>query len=243
MSEKVDIYMPIFIGDYLKDTNRLSASEHGAYLLLMFDYWQSGSLPDNDTVLARIACMGEREWDSVKATVMSYFKMKNGEWHHSRIDRELNAAKAKRKKQSARGKAGANARWNATSNASSNATSIPQAMPKQCQSPSPLPLPSDITITTTESLRSQGVGADYVDDVCRIMNCQDSFGRLQPVTIARMIMDASGNARLEKNLNEFVVDASNSLDKIKNPTGMLRAYLAREDRGSSAKPKVELSKL
>ena len=47
-------WMPLYVADYLANTGRLSAAEHGAYLLLIMQYW-TGRLPDDDTQLARIA--------------------------------------------------------------------------------------------------------------------------------------------------------------------------------------------
>lgn len=39
---KSDVWMPIYCGDYLKDTSDLSLAEHGAYFKLMMAYWQKG---------------------------------------------------------------------------------------------------------------------------------------------------------------------------------------------------------
>jgi uncharacterized protein YdaU (DUF1376 family) len=83
--------MPIHIGDYMRDTGHLRATEHGAYLLLMFHYWSTGSLPDNDDHLAAIARLSRAEWNKHKATLQSFFK---DEWKHGRIDFELEKARS-----------------------------------------------------------------------------------------------------------------------------------------------------
>lgn len=91
-------WMPIYIADYRINTVHLSATEHGAYLLLIMRYWEAGSLPDDDRHLARIACMSDREWRSIKPVVQAFFY--DG-WKHKRIDAELAKAAEKISKRSA----------------------------------------------------------------------------------------------------------------------------------------------
>jgi uncharacterized protein YdaU (DUF1376 family) len=83
-------YMPLFVADYLADTAHLSAAEHGAYMLLIMNYWQRGkALPSDDRKLARIARMSDSEWSSSRDTLAEFFQDEAGEWRHARIDREL----------------------------------------------------------------------------------------------------------------------------------------------------------
>ncbi len=79
-------WMPLYVADYRADTAHLSTIEHGAYLLLIMHYWQTGGVPTGDDQLARIACMSGREWLKAKPTIASFF---SSEWKHKRIDEEL----------------------------------------------------------------------------------------------------------------------------------------------------------
>jgi len=89
-------YMRLYIADYLADTAHLSAIQHGAYLLLIMNYWQTGrALPSNDVKLARIARMTPKEWAEHGPVLAEFFQDRDGAWHHKRIDAELDAVAVK----------------------------------------------------------------------------------------------------------------------------------------------------
>lgn len=54
--------MPLYVGDYLGDTQRLTTEQHGAYLLLILDYWRNGPAPDDDLVLQQITKLNKAGW-------------------------------------------------------------------------------------------------------------------------------------------------------------------------------------
>ena len=70
---KTDIWMPVYIGDYLADTMRVSTEQHGGYLLLLFHLWRRGILPD-DVVLAQITGLGVSAWSSARQVLGEFFK-------------------------------------------------------------------------------------------------------------------------------------------------------------------------
>ncbi|EEU6049585.1 DUF1376 domain-containing protein [Salmonella enterica] len=64
--------MQLYIADYLADTMHLSAEEHGAYLLLMFNYWQTGrAIPKSR--LAKIARISSERWGAVEESLREFF--------------------------------------------------------------------------------------------------------------------------------------------------------------------------
>ena len=137
---KTDIWMPLYIGDYLADTSRLTTEQHGAYLLLIMDYWRNGRLPDNDEVLAQITRMSIDAWSNARSILLAYFQIENGYWIQKRIEQVLSDLKTRKETAVTRAKAGALARWNrkdnATSNALSNATSNATSIQKEINSTS-----------------------------------------------------------------------------------------------------------
>jgi len=138
--QKTDIWMPLYIGDYLADTSRLTTEQHGAYLLLLMDYWRSGRLPDNDQVLAQITKLSPDAWSNARAMLEQFFSIEGGSWVHKRVEQELAQAVDNKVKNHQRAVDAANARWKKQQNdATSNANSNAQAMLKQCPSPSPSP--------------------------------------------------------------------------------------------------------
>lgn len=102
-------YMQLYIADYLADTMHLSAEEHGAYLLLMFNYWQTGKpIPKNR--LAKIARLTNERWADVEPSLQEFFCDNGEEWVHLRIAEDLASVREKLTKKSAAGKASVQAR-------------------------------------------------------------------------------------------------------------------------------------
>lgn len=134
--DKPDVFMPLYIGDYLAGTSRLTTELHGAYLLLIMDYWMNGPLPDDDDLLASITKMTPDAWSIARAKLEKYFSIAGGCWKQKRIEEELAAATEKKRKAREKAKKAAAARWD---DAPSNATSNASGELEDCPSPSPSP--------------------------------------------------------------------------------------------------------
>jgi uncharacterized protein YdaU (DUF1376 family) len=141
---ETDIWMPLGIGAYLGKTMHLTTLHHGAYLLLLMDYWKRGPLPDDESQLASICKMdaSSSAWSSAWAVLKPFFSLgEDGRWHNDRADLEIAKADANRYAATVKAKNAANARYH--KHCSKDATSIRQASLKQTPSPSP----TDITTT------------------------------------------------------------------------------------------------
>ena len=102
-------YMQLYVADYLADTMHLTTEEHGAYLLLIFNYWQTGK-PIPVSRLARITRLSNERWTDVERSLGEFFNERDNEWIHDRIERDLEAVRASQEQRIAAGKASAEAR-------------------------------------------------------------------------------------------------------------------------------------
>lgn len=113
---KTDVWMPLYIADYLADTNRLTTIQHGAYLLLIMDYWRNGAIPDDDSILAQITKMQPGDWALIRASIVRFFTIYNGNLVHKRIENEKEKATGNKQAKSASGSIGAASKWGNSEN-------------------------------------------------------------------------------------------------------------------------------
>lgn len=101
-------YMPLFTGDYLRDTQHLSMSEHGAYLKLLMHCWdQKGPAPLDERKLMGIC--NARSTDEIEAMrrVLSEFFIRMEDGHYNaRMQREVERSEALSRARSDAGRKG-----------------------------------------------------------------------------------------------------------------------------------------
>lgn len=145
-------YMPLFWGDYLRDTQHLTITRSGIYLHLINTYWcRGGPLPDDDEQLAAVCKLSVEEWLGHRPVIAAFFEVRDGLWHHKRIDAELAKAKAKYERR----KAAADRRWEKERErkAHADADAMHDAMHVQ---PEPYPYPDK----KEERERERGYGGE-----------------------------------------------------------------------------------
>lgn len=109
-----DAWFPFYVGDYLRDTGRLTTEAHGAYLLLLCDYWTMAKpLPDDNDQLAAITRLPPEKWVKLRPILAGFFKVDGGLWRHKRVEIELQRAKSISRSRAKAGSQGAETRWQA----------------------------------------------------------------------------------------------------------------------------------
>lgn len=120
-----ETWFPLYVADYLRDTQKLQAEQHGAYLLLLMEAWtHGGAIPEDPEELAAIARVSLERWQThTSAKVLAFFRHEAGKYWHDRVLAELSRAELRVSKKSKAGAAGAAARWQ--KNGNRMATALP----------------------------------------------------------------------------------------------------------------------
>lgn len=146
MGNPTDIWMPLYIGDYLASTQQLSAEESGAYLHLLMHEWRVGPLPLDVEILRRIARVERDAWSNAWAMLEHFFTRTEAGFIQKRLEEEKFKSQQNQQRASNKGRAAAEKRWaksdDATKTNADECSGNAQAMHKQYPSPSPSPSPS-----------------------------------------------------------------------------------------------------
>lgn len=161
--QKSDTWMPFYVGDYLSATGRLTTEQHGAYLLILLDYWKNGPPPNDDAVLAALARMSPAAWRKAKPALLGFFDVADGLLIQKRVERERGRATEITEERRRAGKVGAAKRWQGHKQKNgkriANAIALPMANVKQIDGPSPSHISSSEEIITSPNGDSS-VGTD-----------------------------------------------------------------------------------
>jgi len=136
--KKTNTWMPVYVGDYLADTQRLTTEQHGSYILLLLDYWRNGPPPTDDAILCSITRLKMTRFRKHKNVLLSFFTVEGGKLIHKRVERERQRANGITDERSKAGKAGAAKRWGKPEPIA-NAIDLPLANAQQNDGPSQLP--------------------------------------------------------------------------------------------------------
>lgn len=236
MSKKNDTWMPLYIGDYLADTSRLSTEQHGAYLLILMDYWRNGPPLDDDEELASISKLSLQQWRKHAAKLRSMFEPRDGRLTQKRADQERQRAGLISSKRSEAGKAGAAAKWGKTDGkAMANAMANGMANVQQNDGPSQSQIPktenTERAATSTVVPRASDPETDGHTPtpaglVCRAMKSQ-GLAAVNPGDPRLLALIAQGAT-----LDEFEGLAAEAVEKRKGFGWVLSVLAARRQDAS-----------
>lgn len=124
-SEKdVSIWLPIYIGEMLSMTTRLTTEQIGGLYLLMLDYWKNGAIPDDNKIIGAITRLPASKVkllkESIFATGIFAKDEANNIIYSPYLDNKKNEATDNKKMKSEKAKKAAEARWGNKDNQSPN---------------------------------------------------------------------------------------------------------------------------
>lgn len=112
-NQEVDIWMPIYIGDMLAKTTRMTTEQIGASFLLMMDYWRNGAIPDDNNIIASVIRLSVSKSKALKNILLNsnLFEIHEGQMSSKYLDGLKAQAETNKSAKSERAKKAAEARW------------------------------------------------------------------------------------------------------------------------------------
>src|SRR5258705_5434511 len=145
-------WFPFNVKAYVTDTMRLTTEAHGAYLLLMLDYYSNEApAPDDDEILSAITKLPVEVWQTKHRKVLApFFQVTEGRWHHERIEDELRKGQRRYEQTMAATEAAKRAREVKKTGTSTSQAS--QRTSSRCPKRSTESVPKPVTSIATSSL-------------------------------------------------------------------------------------------
>lgn len=93
-------YIQLYVADYIADTMHLTTEEHGAYLLLIMNYWQTGK-PLQSERIPNVVRLTKNRFNEIEKTLSEFFTIiEPGLWVHERIEMDLAFVRSRSEKAS-----------------------------------------------------------------------------------------------------------------------------------------------
>lgn len=149
-------FLPLYVGDYLKDTQHLTPQKHGVYLKLLMHCWSiQGPVPLDEQEAAGIAnCRSADEIDSLRYVLSRYFtKMEDG-WYQKRMQLEIERAENLSERRSSAGRKGYEAKAKSLEKKYIQASAKQVLSKSQAIASTPTPTPTP-TLTPTPTSRKE----------------------------------------------------------------------------------------
>jgi uncharacterized protein YdaU (DUF1376 family) len=109
---QIDIWMPLLIGDFRRDTYDMSPECGWMYLQLLMAIWQNdGQISSSEDDLANICRATRAQWDRNKVKLSRLFYVGQGFWMHNGMREQLERAKRVSEARRSAGKISSEKRW------------------------------------------------------------------------------------------------------------------------------------
>lgn len=170
MTKKIDIWMPLYIGDLQAAFARMTAEQVGATLLLMMDFWKNGAIPHDLAMVCSITKLPQQTKVKTLLTMLvnlELFEIESSVISSHFLTNLKNQAAQNKQMKSDKAKNAAQARWSkSSSNTQAPAPSKKsnaQALQEQCPS-SPQAVLSSCPSSSSSSSNFDPKNEDFLEN-------------------------------------------------------------------------------